>query len=118
MAKKEEKAKVKKERKHYFKEFRSELKKVIWLTPKQLVNSTLVVITMVLVVAAIVFVLDIAFDSMNKYGVTKLQSVVEEKFNTTNNTTNSTEVNTSNEVTNSQESNNVVDNTTANQTAE
>lgn len=110
MAKKE----VKKERKHFLKDFRAELKKVIWLTPKQLVNSTLVVVTMVLVVAAIVFVLDVVFDSMNKYGVSPLQSVVNEKFNTVEeNTTNSEVVNTT---TNTTDSNTTVNNTVTNET--
>lgn len=114
MAKKE----VKKERKHFLKDFRAELKKVIWLTPKQLVNSTLVVVTMVLVVAAIVFVLDIVFDSMNKYGVSPLQSVVNEKFNTVEeNTTNSEVVNTvDNTTTNTTDSNATVNNTVTNET--
>lgn len=120
MAKKDDKAKIKNEKKHYFKEFKAELKKVNWLTPKELVNSTLVVLTMVLVIAAIVFVLDVVFDSMNKYGVTPMQSVVNEKFNVVENETTNTELNnttdnTSTEVTNSQESvNNTVDNNTIN----
>ena len=76
MAKKENKTK-----KHFFKDFKAELKKVIWPTPKQLVNNTVVVVTIVLITAAIVFVLDAVFDLGNKYGITKLQSIVNEKFN-------------------------------------
>ena len=80
MAKKESKneSKVKK---HFFKDFKAELKKVIWPTPKQLVNNTVAVVTIVLITAVIVFALDAVFDLGNKYGITKLQSIVDEKFN-------------------------------------
>ena len=80
MAKKESKneSKVKK---HFFKDFKAELKKVIWPTPKQLVNNTIAVVTIVLITAVVVFALDAVFDLGNKYGITKLQSIVDEKFN-------------------------------------
>ena len=80
MAKKESNNENKVKR-HFFKDFKAELKKVIWPTPKQLVNNTVVVVTIVLITAAIVFVLDAVFDLGNKYGITKLQSIVNEKFN-------------------------------------
>ena len=60
-------------KKHFFKDFKAELKKVIWPTPKQLVNNTVAVVTIVLITAAIVFVLDVVFDMMNKHGISKLQ---------------------------------------------
>ena len=47
MAKEEKK--LKKENKHFFKDFKGELKKVIWPTPKQLVNNTIAVVTIVLI---------------------------------------------------------------------
>lgn len=113
MAKKEDKVKVKKESKHYFKEFKTELKKVNWLTPKELVNSTLVVLTMVLVIALIVFVLDIAFDSMNKYAIDPLQSTVNSTFNSvSNDTTNSSDVNAVIDSNTTNSTNNIVDNST------
>ena len=68
-------------KKHFFKDFKAELKKVIWPTPKQLVNNTVAVVTIVLLTAVIVFALDAVFDLGNKYGITKLQSIVDEKFN-------------------------------------
>lgn len=68
--------KNKKEKKHFFKDFKAELKKVIWPTPKQLVNNTVAVITIVLITAIIVFVLDLAFEKMNTYGINKLKEVV------------------------------------------
>lgn len=69
--------KEKKENKHFFKDFKAELKRVIWPTPKQLVNNTVAVITIVLITAVIVFALDVIFESMNNYGVNKLKQIVE-----------------------------------------
>ena len=79
MAKKESKNENK-VKKHFFKDFKAELKKVIWPTPNQLVNNTIAVVTIVLITAVIVFALDTVFDLGNKYGITKLQSIVDEKF--------------------------------------
>ena len=72
-------AKNKKEKKHFFKDFKAELKKVIWPTPKQLVNNTIAVVTIVLITAVIVFVLDLAFEKMNTYGINKLKEMVDSK---------------------------------------
>ena len=80
MAKKEEKNKENKVKKHFFKDFKAELKKVIWPTPKQLVNNTVAVVTIVLITAVIVFALDTVFKAMNDNGITKLQNYVVEKF--------------------------------------
>ena len=68
--------KIKKEKKHFFKSFKSELKKVTWPTGKQLVNNTVAVITIVVITAAIVFVLDLCFEMLNKYGINKLKSAI------------------------------------------
>ena len=87
MAKKESKNENK-VKKHFFKDFKAELKKVIWPAPKQLVNNTGVVISIVLITAALVFALDAVFDLGNKYGITKLQSIVNEKFNSEEETNN------------------------------
>ena len=67
-------AKETKNKKHFFKDFKAELKKVIWPTPKQLINSTIAVIVIVLITSAIVFVLDLAFDGMNNYGINKIKA--------------------------------------------
>ena len=80
MAKKESKNENK-VKKHFFKDFKAELKKVIWPTPKQLINNTVAVVTIVLITAAIVFALDGVFRFGHQYGITKLQSIVDEKFN-------------------------------------
>ena len=99
MAKNDSKAnkkEVSKNKKSFTKDFKAELKKVIWPTPKQLLNNTIAVVTIVLVTAAIVFVLDVAFESLNKHGVNKVKEVI-----STNNST--TQDNTTNETNNSGE---------------
>ncbi len=72
-------AKIKKEtknKKSFFKDFKAELKKVIWPGPKQLINSTIAVVVIVIITATIVFVLDVVFDMLNKYGINKLKSSI------------------------------------------
>ncbi len=76
--------KIKKEKKHFFKDFKTELKKVTWPTGKQLVNNTIAVIIIVLITAAIVFVLDLGFEMLNKYGINKLKSAINNQNNETN----------------------------------
>ena len=98
MAKKEKKET--KQKSSYFKEMKAELKKVVWPTPKELVNNTVAVIVFVLVIAIIVFVLDFCFDNLNKYGITRLQEKVQSSFQTTNDSEDNNEV--SNETTDSE----------------
>ena len=78
MAKKE--ANNKKEnnkiKKSFFKDFKAELKKVVWSTPKQLINNTTAVVTIVLITAVIVFVLDLTFETINKNGIDKVKSII------------------------------------------
>lgn len=101
--------KVKKEKKHFFKDFKAELKKVIWPSPKQLVNNTVAVITIVLITAVIVFALDFAFEKMNTYGVNKLKELVENSAaNTTENT--ETENDTVEDETSNEEATNIQEN--------
>ncbi len=83
-----------KNKKHFFKDFKAELKKVIWPTPKQLVNKTVAVIVIVLVTAAIVFVLDLVFDLLNEQGINRLKANIKNSVvveNTIENTENSEE---------------------------
>lgn len=75
--KKQDNKKTSKDKKHFMKDFKAELKRVIWPTPKQLLNNTVAVITVVLITAAIVFVLDFVFESMNTYGIDKLKQIVD-----------------------------------------
>ena len=60
-------AKPKKERKfhpiRYFREMFGELKKLTWLTGKELVSHTFAVLVFVLAMAALVYVLDLAFST-------------------------------------------------------
>ena len=70
-----------KDKKHFMKDFKAELKRVVWPTPKQLLNNTLAVITIDLITAIIVFVLDFTFEKMNTYGIEKIKTVVEESKN-------------------------------------
>ena len=81
-----------KNKKHFFKDMKTELKKVTWLTPKQLLNNTTAVIVMVVIVAAIVFVLDFTFENLNSQGVERLKAVVQTNSidNTVDNTTSNT----------------------------
>lgn len=95
MAKKDTKSnkkEVKKENKNkksFFKGLKAELKKVNWPTPKQLVNNTVAVITIVLITALIVFVLDFTFEAINKNGIDKIKESVH-SLNASENTTNET----------------------------
>lgn len=133
MAKKDTKSnkkEIKKENKNkksFFKGLKAELKKVNWPTPKQLVNNTVAVITIVLITALIVFVLDFTFEAINKNGIDKIKESVqslnasENAPNTTNETdtenadsTNEAQSNESNSESN--ETNNVEETNTANNT--
>ena len=100
MAKKEKKVTSKennketKNKKSFFKGLKAELKKVIWPTPKQLVNNTVAVITIVLITAVIVFILDLAFESLNKYGIDKIKESIQTMESTTNEDNDTAEGNT------------------------
>ena len=106
-----------KENKHFFKDFKAELKRVIWPTPKQLVNNTVAVITIVLITAVIVFALYFVFKTVDDYGINKLKEVIGTHNEQTNNTTSNNETNnvvnnTTNEATNNTTANNEIGNTT------
>ena len=69
-----------KNKRHFFKDFKAELKKVIWPTPKQIVNNTIAVITIVIITAAIVFVLDLFFDFISEKGINRVKENVRNKY--------------------------------------
>ena len=48
----------------YFRELRSELKKVVWSTPKQVLKNALIVVACVLVVGVFIWVFDFAARSL------------------------------------------------------
>ena len=49
----------------YFRELRSELKKVVWSTPKQVLNNTLIVLACVVIVGVFIWV----FDFVARFGI-------------------------------------------------
>ena len=85
MAKKE--VKENKQKGHYFKDMKAELKKVNWPTPKQLMNNTLAVIAFTIIIAVIVFVLDLCFNAITENGITKMQEQIKSSYQTSNNET-------------------------------
>ena len=105
-----------KNKKHFMKDFKAELKRVIWPTPKQLLNNTVAVITVVLITAAIVFVLDLAFESMNTYGIEKLKEMVGTTNTIEGNSVDNTDTNTAD--TNTVATNEVSENETENAVSE
>ena len=52
----------------YFRELRSELKKVVWPTPKQVAKNTLIVVACVVVIGAFIWL----FDFVAQTGITAL----------------------------------------------
>lgn len=76
-----------KNKRHFWKDFKAELKKVIWPTPKQLFKNTVAVVFIVIVTAAIVFVLDVAFDALNNFGINRLKSAIKNSTTTEQNIT-------------------------------
>ena len=56
----------------YFRELKSELKKVVWPTPKQVLKNALIVVVCILVVGAFIWLFDFVAD----LGITKLLSLV------------------------------------------
>ena len=82
-------SKESKNKKSFFKGLKAELKKVIWPTPKQLFNNTVAVITIVLITTLIVLVLDVAFRSLDEYGIDKIKESIQ-TLNSTSSDENST----------------------------
>ena len=99
-----------KNKKHFMKDFKAELKRVIWPTPKQLLNNTVAVITVVLITAAIVFVLDFVFESMNTYGIDQIKSMVD--------SSNTVDSNSVDDATSTEDTNTESSEDTANETEE
>ena len=54
-------------------------------TPKQVVNNTVAVITIVLITAVIVFILDLIFGAINTHGIDNIRNLVRNE-NTVNTT--------------------------------
>jgi len=69
---KKEKKKRKNRLAKWFREMKSELKKVVWPTPKQILNNTVIVLVIVVISSAVIWVIDQAgvhiFDLLIKLG--------------------------------------------------
>lgn len=87
---KNNKVKESKTKRHFFKDVKAELKKVIWPTKKQLVNNTVAVISIVLIVGIAVLVLDVCLEKINSFGVNKLKTIVQ--YTQTNEISENTEI--------------------------
>ena len=51
----------------YFRELRSELKKVVWPTPQQVLKNTLIVLACVVVVGVFIWLFDVVGDMIIKW---------------------------------------------------
>ena len=81
-----------KKKKHFWKDYKSELKKVKWPTAKELFNSTVAVLVIVFIVAAIVILLDLGLDFLNSLeakGIESLQNTITSQQTTDTNSVNS-----------------------------
>lgn len=68
---------------NYFKEVKSELKKVVWPSFKQIKNNTLIVIACVLIIGAFIWILDAVFDiSLGRIIKSTQQKAVEQSTDT------------------------------------
>ena len=56
----------------YFRELRSELKKVVWSSPKQVLKNTLIVLVCVVVVGVFIWV----FDFVARFGIDALINAI------------------------------------------
>ena len=66
-----------KKQKRWFKDFKAELKKMVWPSGKELWENTAVVLTSVIIVAVLIFALDSAFNGLSKLeveGIKKIQN--------------------------------------------
>lgn len=62
-------------KKSWFKDFKAELKKMSWPKGKELLTNTAVVVVMVIIVSAFIFLLDLAFDYLNKLEVDQVKKI-------------------------------------------
>ena len=73
-----------KKQKRWFKDFKAELKKMVWPSGKELWENTVVVLSSVILVALIIFALDSAFNGLSKLeveGVKKIQNSISDEEN-------------------------------------
>ena len=109
--------KTTKNKKSFAKDFKAELKKVIWTTSKQLVNSTVAVVSIVAVIVLLTLALDVAFEAINTKGINQIKALVtpNEVSNETLDEATVLDANTTDSTNESEESNQVTNESTENQ---
>lgn len=107
--------KSKEPKKSFIKESKAELKKVNWPKPKRLANDTATVIGIVLIVAIIVFLLDLAFLTLNEQviikGEEKIKNSTSNSIVTENNIETTENAESSNDESVTENSDEIVENT-------
>ena len=68
---KNEKVKLREKIKRFFRDYKSEMKKVVWPTKEQLIKNTSVVLVVIIFMAAIIGVLDLLFG----FGISQLTRI-------------------------------------------
>ena len=104
------------DKKHRVREFNAELKKITWPTKHELLENTVVVISMVVIVSLIIFLLDLGFKALSNAeikGVDKIKNSIEASNVSASNDTENT---SSNDVEN--ESSNEVDTNSTSENAQ
>ena len=81
---------MKKKEKLFFKDFKAELKKVTWPNSETISCKTVTVIAVVIIIAAIVFVLDIGFEKGYEFVITKTSNAIQKRWKIKNQATNET----------------------------
>ncbi|MBE5819471.1 MAG: preprotein translocase subunit SecE [Clostridiales bacterium] len=92
------KEKEEKKNKKFFKDFKAELKKVIWPTPKQVLNNTVAVVVIVIITGIIVFALDTVFELANTFGINKVKQSIKNSISVTEEVTDNEVIEESNSV--------------------
>ena len=73
---------------HWFKDFKGEIKKIVWPSGKRLFDNVVVVLSMVIVVTLIIFLLDLGLKQLSNLevnGVNELKTKVANELNSVNN---------------------------------
>jgi len=115
-------AKSNNKKKSWFREFKAELKKIVWPNKSELLENTVVVISMVAIVAVTIIVLDLGFKALNRLEVDAAKAikntvVVSEPANEVDSSTNSENTESETETTQNETTENGVEITTTGENA-
>ena len=80
---------------HWFKDFKGEIKKIVWPSGKRLFDNVVVVLSMVFIVTLIIFLLDLGLKQLSNLeinGVNELKTKVANELNSAENTTTSDDI--------------------------